>query len=56
MLPLYAALTVVLHLEVPSFPMVLLPSIFPKEDITSMIKLSELTWYDWTNWTRTYPW
>ena len=41
LLPLYAALTVVLHLEVPAFPMVLLPFIFPKEDITSMINVLE---------------
>jgi len=34
--PIYAALTVFLHLEVPSFPMVLLPFIFPKEDISVM--------------------
>ena len=30
---LYAALALVLHLEVPSFPVVLLPFIFPQEEI-----------------------
>jgi len=30
---LYALLAVLLHLEVPSFPMVLLPFIFPSEEI-----------------------
>jgi len=34
LLALYAALTVVLHLEVPSFPVVLLPFIFPKEELS----------------------
>ena len=34
MLPLYAALTVFLHLEVPNFPMVLLPFIFPSEELS----------------------
>ncbi len=29
----YAALALVLHLEVPSFPVVLLPFIFPQEEI-----------------------
>ena len=30
---LYGALSVILHLEVPSFPMVLLPFIFPAEEL-----------------------
>ena len=34
MLPLYAALTVFLHLEVPQFPVVLLPFIFPPEELS----------------------
>lgn len=33
LLPIYAAITVGLHMEVLAFPMVLLPFIFPKEDI-----------------------
>ena len=33
-LVLYAALTMILHLEVPSFPVVLLPFIFPKEELS----------------------
>jgi len=33
LLPLYAALTVVLHLEVAATPFVLLPLLLPKEDI-----------------------
>ena len=31
---LYAALSIVLHLEVPNFPVVLLPFIFPKEELS----------------------
>ena len=34
MLPVYVALTVLLHLEVPQFPMVLLPFIFPAEELS----------------------
>jgi len=30
---LYALLSVVLHLEVPNCPLILLPFIFPKEDV-----------------------
>ena len=30
---LYGALAVVLHLEAPSFPMILLPFIFPSEEL-----------------------
>jgi hypothetical protein len=30
---LYSALAVVLHLEVPNFPMILLPFLFPSEEI-----------------------
>jgi len=33
LLPLYAALTVVLHLEVAATPIVLLPLLLPKEEI-----------------------
>ena len=31
---LYAALTVLLHMEAPQFPVVLLPFIFPKEELS----------------------
>ena len=34
LLPVYAALTVVLHLEVAATPIILLPLLLPKEDIT----------------------
>ena len=30
---LYALLSIVLHLEVPNCPLILLPFIFPKEDV-----------------------
>ena len=31
---IYATLAVALHLEVPSFPMVVLPFLFPPEEVT----------------------
>ena len=34
MLPLYAALTLVLHLEVPKHSLVLLPFLFPQEELS----------------------
>lgn len=34
MLPLYAALTLVLHLEVPEHSLVLLPFLFPQEELS----------------------
>ena len=34
LLPLYAALTVVLHLEVGTTPLVLLPFLFPPQEIS----------------------
>ena len=34
LLPLYAALTVALHLEVPTFPVVLLPLFLPKLELS----------------------
>ena len=34
LLPIYAAITVGLHMEVLAFPMVLLPFIFPKEELS----------------------
>ena len=33
MFVIYAVLTVVLHIEAPEFPVVLLPFLFPKEEI-----------------------
>ena len=33
MFVIYAALAVVLHIEAPEFPVVLLPFLFPKEEI-----------------------